>query len=80
MLDEYFASRRSPKRRGRQAVTAHSPPEMVGRRHGRPSIGDEERIRRFRNDKFGMFIHWGPFAFLTGEWRGHRVPVGTEAE
>jgi len=41
---------------------------------------DDERIRWFRNDKFGMFIHWGPYSLLAGEWKGHRVPVGTEAE
>ena len=34
----------------------------------------------FRQDKFGMFVHWGPYSMLAGEWRGHRVPVGTEAE
>jgi len=46
-----------------------------------PASGsDEERIRWFRNDKFGMFIHWGPYSLLAGEWKGHRVPVGTEAE
>jgi alpha-L-fucosidase len=44
------------------------------------SIGDEDRIRWFRNDKFGMFIHWGPYSLLAGEWKGQRVPVGTEAE
>jgi alpha-L-fucosidase len=44
------------------------------------SISDEERIRWFRHDKFGMFIHWGPYSLLAGEWKGHRVPVGTEAE
>jgi alpha-L-fucosidase len=45
-----------------------------------PSVSDEERIRWFRNDKFGMFIHWGPYSLLAGEWKGHRVPVGSEAE
>jgi alpha-L-fucosidase len=45
-----------------------------------PASIDEERIRWFRNDKFGMFIHWGPYSLLAGEWKGHRVPVGTEAE
>jgi alpha-L-fucosidase len=40
----------------------------------------DERMRWFRNDKFGMFIHWGPYSLLAGEWQGHRVPVGTEAE
>ena len=45
-----------------------------------PASIDEERIRWFRNDKFGMFIHCGPYSLLAGEWKGQRVPVGTEAE
>src|SRR5450759_2886190 len=40
----------------------------------------EDRIQWFRQDKFGMFIHWGPYSFLAGEWKGQRVPVGSEAE
>ena len=40
----------------------------------------EERITWFRHDKFGMFIHLGPYSALAGEWRGHQIPVGTEAE
>src|SRR5450756_2459757 len=40
----------------------------------------EDRIQWFRQDKFGMFIHWGPYSLLAGEWKGQRVPVGTEAE
>jgi alpha-L-fucosidase len=43
-------------------------------------VSAEERIRWFRHDKFGMFIHWGPYALLAGEWNGQRVPVGTESE
>ena len=27
-----------------------------------------------------MFIHWGPYSLLAGEWKGQRVPVGDEAE
>ncbi len=42
--------------------------------------GAEERIQWFRHDKFGMFIHWGPYSLLAGEWQGQRVPVGSEAE
>jgi alpha-L-fucosidase len=45
-----------------------------------PSISPEERIRWFRHDKFGMFVHWGPYSALAGEWKGQRVPVGSEAE
>jgi alpha-L-fucosidase len=44
------------------------------------TISAEERIQWFRHDKFGMFIHWGPYSLLAGEWNGQRVPVGTEAE
>ena len=27
-----------------------------------------------------MFIHWGPYSYLAGEWKGRRIPVGDEAE
>ncbi|MBV9937202.1 MAG: alpha-L-fucosidase, partial [Acidobacteriaceae bacterium] len=43
-------------------------------------ITDAERIGWFQHDKFGMFIHWGPYSYLAGEWKGQRIPVGTEAE
>jgi len=43
-------------------------------------VSAEQRIQWFRRDKFGMFIHWGPYSLLAGEWKGHRIPVGTEAE
>jgi len=37
-------------------------------------------MRGFQHDKLGMFIHWGPYSYLAGEWNGQRIPVGTEAE
>ncbi len=40
----------------------------------------DDRLQWFRNDKFGMFIHWGPYSLLAGEWKGQRVPAGSEAE
>ena len=40
----------------------------------------EERMAWFRHDKLGMFIHFGPYSALAGEWKGHRTPVGDEAE
>lgn len=43
-------------------------------------ITDAERIQWFQHDKFGMFIHWGPYSYLAGEWKGQHIPVGTEAE
>ena len=41
---------------------------------------DADRMQWFEHDKLGMFIHWGPYSYLAGEWNGHDVPVGTEAE
>ena len=41
-----------------------------------PVLTPEERIQWFRHDKFGMFIHWGPYSLLAGEWNGQQVPVG----
>ena len=40
----------------------------------------QDRMEWFRNDKFGMFIHWGPYSLLAGEWNGQRIQPGDEAE
>ena len=34
----------------------------------------------FTNGKFGMFIHWGPYSVLAGEWKGKRIEQGDIAE
>jgi alpha-L-fucosidase len=34
----------------------------------------------FKEAKFGLFIHWGPYAKLAGEWNDQSVPVGENAE
>jgi len=34
----------------------------------------------FKEAKFGLFIHWGPYSVLAGEWSDQRVPVGENAE
>jgi alpha-L-fucosidase len=39
-----------------------------------------DRLAWFREAKFGMFIHWGPYSALAGEWKEKRVPVGRNAE
>ncbi|MDD4872373.1 MAG: alpha-L-fucosidase [Kiritimatiellae bacterium] len=39
-----------------------------------------DRMQWFREAKFGMFIHWGPYSNLAGEWKGHQVPDGKVAE
>lgn len=43
-------------------------------------VTDAERIQWFQNDKLGMFIHWGPYSALGGEWKGQHSPVGDGAE
>ncbi|HML45597.1 MAG TPA: alpha-L-fucosidase, partial [Clostridia bacterium] len=35
---------------------------------------DAERIAWFREAKFGMFIHWGIYAQLSGSWQGREIP------
>ena len=39
-----------------------------------------DRMAWFQHDKLGMFIHFGPYCALAGEWNGHQTPVGDEAE
>jgi alpha-L-fucosidase len=34
----------------------------------------------FSDGKFGMFIHWGPYSVLGGEWNGKRIEQGDIAE
>jgi alpha-L-fucosidase len=34
----------------------------------------------FKDSKFGMFIHWGPYSVLGGEWKGERIEQGDVAE
>ncbi len=43
-------------------------------------ISKEERLEWFRDAKFGLFVHWGPYSRLAGEWNGKQVPVGQNAE
>lgn len=39
-----------------------------------------DRMAWFQHDKLGMFIHFGPYSALAGEWNGHQTPPGDEAE
>ena len=34
----------------------------------------EARMGWFREAKFGLFIHWGPYSAMAGEWDGRRDP------
>ncbi len=35
-------------------------------------LANEQKLDWFRDAKFGMFIHWGPYSELAGEWNGRR--------
>ena len=38
----------------------------------------DERMRWFREARFGMFIHWGLYSQLAGEWQDTHVSGGAE--
>ena len=44
------------------------------------SLLNRQSLEWFTNAKFGMFIHWGPYSQLAGEWNNKQVPVGKNAE
>jgi alpha-L-fucosidase len=35
---------------------------------------NSERMKWFREARFGMFIHWGLYAILAGRWNGEKIP------
>jgi alpha-L-fucosidase len=37
-----------------------------------PDPAREERLKWFRQAKYGLFIHWGLYAIPAGEWKGKR--------
>jgi alpha-L-fucosidase len=37
-----------------------------------PDPAKEERLKWFRQAKYGLFIHWGLYAIPAGEWNGKR--------
>lgn len=45
-----------------------------------PLKASPEKLQWFRDAKFGLFIHWGPYSHLAGEWNGKKVEVGNQAE
>ncbi len=38
----------------------------------------EQRMAWFNEARFGMFIHWGAYSVLGGEWQGKPVPKYAE--
>lgn len=39
-------------------------------------LGKQEQMERFKDRKFGMFIHFGLYSLLAGEWKGKRIEEG----
>jgi alpha-L-fucosidase len=54
--------------------------KIIGNKITDESLAIEQSLEWFRDAKFGMFIHWGPYSQLAGEWNGQQVPVGENAE
>ena len=41
-----------------------------------PPLSPADRLKWFQNDKFGMFIHWGPYAVIgRHEWIRHQAQI-----
>jgi alpha-L-fucosidase len=40
----------------------------------------DQYLEWFREAKFGMFIHWGPYSRLAGEWNGQKLASSRQAE
>lgn len=39
-------------------------------------LSDDERMKWWRDSKFGMFIHWGAYSIIGGE-RGEKIAGGS---
>src|SRR3954464_3595182 len=52
-------------------VPATDSPEMAWWRESMKT--HEQRIAWWREARFGMFIHWGVYSQLAGEWKGEPV-------
>jgi alpha-L-fucosidase len=38
------------------------------------SMSQDEKMKWFREAKFGLFIHWGLYALPAGTWKGKQIP------
>jgi len=39
-----------------------------------PSLTQDDRMKWWRDGRFGLFIHWGLYAIPAGEWKGKEIP------
>ncbi len=38
------------------------------------TLAQDKKMEWWRDARFGMFIHWGLYAELAGEWKGEQIP------
>jgi alpha-L-fucosidase len=38
------------------------------------TMSQDEKMKWFREAKFGLFIHWGLYAVPAGTWKGRQIP------
>ena len=43
---------------------------------GAPQSAQDQKMKWFREAKFGLFIHWGLYAIPAGEWKGQARRLG----
>src|SRR6202049_2189375 len=37
-------------------------------------MSHDQKLKWFREAKFGLFIHWGLYSIPAGEWKGQKIP------
>ncbi|TAM93878.1 MAG: alpha-L-fucosidase, partial [Chitinophagaceae bacterium] len=42
------------------------------------TLTHDQKMKWWRDAKFGMFIHWGDYAVLAGMYKGHEIKHGGE--
>lgn len=55
----------------RQDTTQSPRVDLLG---GKRTLSKDERMKWWREARFGMFIHWGLYAVPAGEWKGKQIP------
>jgi alpha-L-fucosidase len=59
---------------GVEAAGALSGSPSVAGQAPRSDAAKEQRLKWFREAKYGLFIHWGLYAIPAGQWNGKRSP------
>jgi alpha-L-fucosidase len=53
---------------------ATSFPPLFAQSPGSKPLSQDEKMKWFREAKFGLFIHWGLYAVPAGTWKGQQIP------